>query len=155
MEQLPPLLLVDFDGTLVFTEERWNKCEEETKGKNKSEFWQCYQSPKYMYLDKPNFRVIEFVNKLAEKGVAVFILSGRMEDTQLQYSLMQLTTYNVRFNGVILRKRGDFSKDAVFKGKHATELMRSYNIILAIDDSKDVRDEFQKLGIRAISPDEI
>jgi len=148
-------IIVDLDGTLFFTQKRWELCEQETKGKNKTAFWECYQSAKFMHLDEPNLKVIDFVNEMARKGVAVFILSGRMEDTQLQYTLMQLTTYNVSFNGVILRKRGEFSKDSVFKGKHASELQKMYNIILAIDDSKEVREELQKMGIRAITPDEI
>jgi len=54
------MLVLDLDGTLFDTSARWNECEKLANG-NKRMFWECFQSPRFMNLDKPKREVIAFV----------------------------------------------------------------------------------------------
>jgi FMN phosphatase YigB (HAD superfamily) len=60
------ILILDLDGTLFDTSARWKECEKLTNG-NKRMFWECFQSSRFMNLDKPKWEVIKFVQQLIEE----------------------------------------------------------------------------------------
>ena len=72
------MLILDLDGTLFDTSARWKECEKLANG-NKRMFWECYQSPRFMNLDKPKWDVITFVQQLIEekKPEVIAVVSGR------------------------------------------------------------------------------
>ena len=140
---------VDIDGTLVDTQERYNMCLQEVgaksldelRGERRSAFWNCFQSEKYMNLDKPNWRVINYVNDLKRLGFKIKVLSGRME-SQREATIDQLARYGVQYDELILRKDKDFRKDYEYKGEIILNHVRQGWEVIVIDDSKAVRDVY-------------
>ncbi len=109
------MLVLDLDGTLFDTSARWNECEKLANG-NKRMFWECYQSPRFMNLDKPKWEVIEFVKQLIEEKEpeVIAVVSGRSEK-QREATLKQLSEIGIEPNDVVLRGEKDFRKDHEFK----------------------------------------
>ena len=118
------LLILDLDGTLFDTSERWNICKQMTK--TKKDFWDCYQSPKFMHLDKPRQEVINLVKEIiAKRNPVVIVISGRSEK-QLNETIRQLNEIGIFPSEIILRKEKDFRKDFEFKKEELEKLRRKY-----------------------------
>ena len=140
------ILVLDLDGTVVDTTKRFEMCLREVnanslaelKGKQRSAFWNCFQSPKYMNLDEPKQNVTEFVRKVKAKGYLVHIVSGRSEG-QLEATLEQLNKYNVPYDKITVRRPNDFRKDFEFKGEIISTYINEGHEVIIVDDSPDVR----------------
>jgi len=134
------MLILDLDGTLFDTSARWNECEKLANG-NKRMFWECYQSPRFMNLDKPKWDVITFVQQLIEekKPEVIAVVSGRSEK-QREDTLKQLSEIGIEPNEVVLRGEKDFRKDHEFKSDVVRRLKGKYGEgkVIAIDDSDAV-----------------
>ena len=142
------MLVLDMDSTLFDTSARWNECEKLANG-NKRMFWECYQSPRFMNLDKPKWEVIEFVKQLVEekKPEVIAVVSGRSEK-QREATLKQLSEIGIEPNEVVLRGEKDFRKDHEFKGDAIRRLREKYdqNKVIMIDDSDTVLEYLGKEG---------
>jgi len=134
------MLVLDLDGTLFDTSARWNECEKLANG-NKRMFWECYQSPRFMNLDRPKWEVIEFVKQLIEEKEpeVIAVVSGRSEK-QREATLKQLSEIGIEPNEVVLRGEKDFRKDHEFKRDAVRRLREKYdqNKVIMIDDSDTV-----------------
>ena len=121
------MLILDLDGTLFDTSARWKECEKLANG-NKRMFWECYQSPRFMNLDKPKWKVIEFVKQLIEekKPEVIAVVSGRSEK-QREATLKQLSEIGIEPNEVVLREEKDFRKDHEFKSDAIRRLKEKYD----------------------------
>jgi len=142
------MLVLDMDGTLFDTSARWNECEKLANG-NKRMFWECYQSPRFMNLDKPKWEVIEFVKQLIEEKEpeVIAVVSGRSEK-QREATLKQLSEIGIEPNEVVLRGEKDFRKDHEFKRDAVRRLREKYdqNKVIVIDDSDTVLEYLGKEG---------
>jgi beta-phosphoglucomutase-like phosphatase (HAD superfamily) len=142
------MLVLDLDGTLFDTSARWNECEKLANG-NKRMFWECYQSPRFMNLDKPKWEVIEFVKQLIEEKEpeVIAVVSGRSEK-QREATLKQLSEIGIEPNEVVLRGEKDFRKDHEFKRDAVRRLREKYdqNKAIVIDDSDTVLEYLGKEG---------
>ncbi len=142
------MLVLDLDGTLFDTSARWNECEKLANG-NKRMFWECYQSPRFMNLDKPKWEVIEFVKQLIEEKEpeVIAVVSGRSEK-QREATLKQLSEIGIEPNEVVLRGEKDFRKDHEFKRDAVRKLREKYdqNKVIVIDDSDAVLEYLGKEG---------
>ena len=118
------LLVLDMDGTLFDTTERWNQCQR-LYSNNKKGFWNCYQSETYMYLDVPKENVISLVKSLIDDETVIVVVSGRSEK-QSQETLGQLKAIGINANDVYLRKDKDFRKDYQFKAEVVSQLLQKY-----------------------------
>jgi len=146
------MLILDLDGTLFDTSARWNECEKLANG-NKRMFWECYQSPRFMNLDKPKWDVITFVQQLIEekKPEVIAVVSGRSEK-QREDTLKQLSAIGIEPNEVVLRAEKDFRKDHEFKSDVVRKLREKYGEgkVMAIDDSDAVLTYLEEEGIETI-----
>jgi len=142
------MLVLDMDGTLFDTSARWNECEKLANG-NKRMFWECFQSPRFMNLDRPKWEVIEFVKQLIEekKPEVIVVVSGRSEK-QREATLKQLSEIGIEPNEVVLRDEKDFRKDHEFKRDAIRRLREKYdqNKVIMIDDSDTVLEYLGKEG---------
>jgi len=140
------MLVLDLDGTLFDTSSRWNECEKLTKG-NKRMFWECFQSTRFMNLDKPKREVIELVQQIIEekKPEVIAIVSGRSEK-QRKETLKQLSEIGIEPNEVVLRGEKDFRKDHEFKRDAIRKLRGKYdqNKVIVVDDSDAVLEYLRK-----------
>jgi hydroxymethylpyrimidine pyrophosphatase-like HAD family hydrolase len=132
------LLILDLDGTLFDTSARWEQCQKLFPN-NKKEFWNCFQSEKYMSLDTPKENVISLAKSLIDSDTVVVVVSGRSE-RQREKTIEQLKSINITPNEVYLRKDKDFRKDYQFKSDIISQLLQKYNPqeVIIIDDSDEV-----------------
>jgi len=146
------MLILDLDGTLFDTSARWEECEKLTNG-NKRMFWECFQSPRFMNLDKPKWDVITFVQQLIEekKPEVIAVVSGRSEK-QREDTLKQLSAIGIEPNEVVLRGEKDFRKDHEFKSDAIRRLKEKYDQdkVIAIDDNDVVLKYLEEEGIEVI-----
>ncbi|MCI4408311.1 MAG: hypothetical protein JHC26_04415, partial [Thermofilum sp.] len=98
------LVACDLDGTLISSTERFETCQK-LYPNNKKEFWSCFQSERFMHLDKPINKVVEFVKSLINENTVTVIISGRSEK-QLNKSVEQLNSIGIKFDEIYLRKEG-------------------------------------------------
>lgn len=153
------VVILDMDGTVVSTEERFNMCLkevnakslEELKGAQRKAFWSCFLSEKYMHLDTPKDNVIRVVRELKSRGYTIHVVSGRTEN-QLNATIEQLQKFNVPYDKITLRRIGDYRKDYEFKGEVVRSYVEQGFEVIIIDDSADVR---ALLPERAYSPDNL
>ncbi len=128
------LLVLDIDGTLINTNARFERCLKESK--NSKEFWNCYESEKYIDLDEPNWAVINFVKSLINEDAYIAIISGRNERLR-QATIKQLTSIGIPINELHLRKDGDFRKGFEVKQERINELidkLKPCEVIIFDDD---------------------
>jgi len=151
------MLILDLDGTLFDTSARWNECEKLANG-NKRMFWECFQSPRFMNLDKPKREVIRFVQQLIEekKPEVIAVVSGRSEK-QREDTLKQLSEIGIEPTEVVLRGEKDFRKDHEFKREAVRKLMEKYDQdkVIMIDDSEAVLKYLEEDGIETIDAKKI
>mgnify|MGYP000704592924 FL=1 len=102
-------------------------------------FWKIFLSPKYMYLDKPRFDVINYMHKLKEEGYKIIIVTGRVLESQGEETEKQLKKYNVPYDEIYFRRKRDKRKDYEFKTSIIQWLIfRGYEIIEVHEDSEEV-----------------
>ncbi|ALG97061.1 hypothetical protein [Sulfolobus monocaudavirus SMV4] len=151
------MLVLDLDGTLFDTSARWYECEKLANG-NKRMFWECFQSPRFMKLDKPKWEVIKFVQQLIEekKPEVIAVVSGRSEK-QREATLKQLLDIGIEPNEVVLRGKKDFRKDHEFKKDAVRKLREKYDQdkVIMIDDSDAVLKYLEEDGIETIDAKKI
>jgi len=132
------LLILDLDGTLFDSQKRWEECQR-LNPNNKREFWNCFQSEKFMDLDEPRLNLINYVKSLINENTTVVIVSGR-NSRQYNKSIEQLNKIGIIPNEIYLRADKDFRKDFEFKAEIVMKILQKYNAeeIFMIDDSNDV-----------------
>ncbi|RLE90398.1 MAG: hypothetical protein DRN04_15185 [Thermoprotei archaeon] len=107
--------------------------------KLRSKFWKIFLSPKYMYLDKPRFDVINYMRKLKDKEYKIIIVTGRVLEIQGEETEKQLREYNVPYDEIYFRRKRDKRKDYEFKTSIIQWLIsRGYEIIEVHEDSEEV-----------------
>jgi len=132
------LMILDLDGTLLDTQNRWNECQKIFPN-NKREFWNCYQSERFMDLDNPKENVINYLRSLISDNTIVVVISGR-SIKQYNKTVEQLKSINIIPQEIYLRGEKDFRKDYEFKASIVSQILQKYNAeeIIMIDDSDDV-----------------
>lgn len=137
----------DLDGVLFDVSKRLEKALEEIGEKNLNElsktqkriFWDIFLSTKYMYLDRPNIKLVKHIQDLKSNNVKIIIVTGRREDRQGEYTLKQLQEAGIEYDEIYFRPPGYYQKDYVFKTEIVKKLLRrGYKIIEFWDDNKEV-----------------
>ena len=142
-------VVFDIDGTLVDVSKRLEVCQKESK--NKKEFWACFLSERYLYLDLPIERTIKLLQKYWSEGVKIIIITGRTKNME-KYTLIQLSAFNIFWNEIYFREVNDFRKDYEYKSEILKKMKEKYEILFIVDDSEEVRKAAEGLGIKAIDP---
>lgn len=107
--------------------------------KLRNKFWKIFLSPKYMYLDKPRFDVINHMHKLKREGYKIVIVTGRVLETQGEETKKQLEKYNVPYDEIYFRRRKDKRKDYELKESIIQRLiLKGYEIAEVHEDSEDI-----------------
>ena len=136
----------DLDGVLVDVSERLARCLRESNGRRDAVFWNCFLSSKYMYLDKPNRSLIDYVRRLKELGYRIVIVTGRRRDTQYEATIAQLEAFGIPFDEIYMREPGDYRKDHEFKMDIVKKLLsKGYRVVEVWDDSERVVETLKKL----------
>ncbi len=137
----------DLDGVLFDVNERLKKTLEELgvkkfddlSKKQRNIFWRIFLSPKYMYLDNPNTKLIKHLNELKSNKIKIIIVTGRSEDAQREYTLRQLKSTGIEYDEIYFRPKNYYQKDYIFKTEIVKRLLRKgYEIIEFWDDNEEV-----------------
>jgi FMN phosphatase YigB (HAD superfamily) len=134
----PKILILDLDGTLFDSQKRWEECQK-LNPNNKREFWNCFQSEKFMDLDEPRMNLINFAKSLIEINTITIVVSGR-NIRQYNKTVEQLNKIGIIPNEIYLRGDRDFRKDFEFKADIISKILQKYiaEEIIMIDDSDEV-----------------
>jgi hydroxymethylpyrimidine pyrophosphatase-like HAD family hydrolase len=132
------ILILDLDGTLFDSQNRFNECQK-LFANDKRGFWNCFQSERFMDLDIPKENVLNFVKPLINENTITIIVSGRSVK-QYNKTLEQLNKIGIIPNEIYLRGERDFRKDFEFKASIIVQILEKYNAneIIMVDDSDDV-----------------
>jgi len=135
------VVVFDIDGVLIDCSKRLLKCEEEA-GSSKRLFWNCFLSPKYMHLDKPIDFGFEVLRDRIAKGLNIVIITGRT-DNMTQKTVEQLKSLGVEGVPIVFRRRGNFTKDYIYKPSAAKRL--GLEVLEVHEDDFEVLKSFKEL----------
>ena len=141
------LVIVDIDGTILDTSERWNQALEVALPPS-AKFWDAYMDSSKVKLDKPIPNTAVFLNMLKQdRNVEIVYLSGR------RTSLMKETKRLMEKEGfpqgkIILRKKGLHTKE--FKFDEMKELQKDNDVLAYVTDEFSEFPVAESLDIKAI-----
>jgi HK97 family phage prohead protease len=84
---------------------------------------------------------------------AIFVVTGRLEKDR-DRTTQELSDAGVTFDELIMRPDQVLTSNE-FKGVKAKELMKTYNVMVAVDNDEGARAAYRAAGITAISPDDV
>ena len=135
----PRCILVDIDGTLADTSHRIHHLNKTPKD------WENWNGS--MEKDEPKTIIVEIVKLLAEKDIAVLLVTGRFE-AHRKKTLKWLLKHNIPFNAMYMRKNGDFRSDHIIKQEIFRETIQPmFDTIAAFEDRKSVVDMWREAGL--------
>ncbi|AEV88347.1 5'-hydroxyl kinase [Actinoplanes sp. SE50] len=128
--ELPPVVLVDIDGTVALMTGRspfeWHRVGE----------------------DEPNPAVITAVRAMHAAGHAIVFCSGRDEVCRAETEAWLELFVDVPYEGLFLRPEGDSRKDAVVKREiFDTEIRDRWRVVGVFDDRQQVVRMWRALGL--------
>ena len=119
---LPKAVICDLDGTLALL-----------NGRSPFDASKCDQ-------DLPNIPVVNMVKNYYQLGYKILLVSGR-EDVYQPQTEKWLARLNISYTELIMRKAGDYRKDAIIKREiFETFIDGKYFVELVLDDRNQVVD---------------
>jgi HK97 family phage prohead protease len=98
-----------------------------------------------------NRKLLEYLDSFSD--TLIFVVTGRLESTRDE-TLEQLTDAGVRFSELLMRSDESVTSNE-FKASTAEELLRTYNVMVAIDNDSGARSAYRDQGITALSPSDV
>lgn len=144
----------DIDGVIADISERLKKALEPFGKKNveelsreeKKKFWEEFLNPQLIKLDKPKVETIEYIKRLSGKGVKIIIITGRNEEKQKVETIEQLKSWNIPYDEIYFRRKGDLRREEIYKKSVIKSLLkRGYRIIELWEDNQRVIDSIRGL----------
>lgn len=134
-------IIVDLDGTLCDCEHR-RKLKE---GTNKIDFAH-FLSPENVIKDPLNVWCKELILAMRSQYAIIFV-SGR-EDALEQTTRNWCEKHYVPFDGLFMRKSGDYRKDCEVKTEiYEQHIKDNYEILFVVEDRKQVVDMWRGMGM--------
>jgi predicted kinase len=123
---LPKAIICDLDGTLCLM-----------NGRSPFDASTCDQ-------DLPNMPVLNMVKQYHALGYAIILASGR-EDLYMSQTKTWLDNHGVKYDMLLMRKSGDFRKDAIIKREiFEQHIEGKYFVELVLDDRNQVVELWRK-----------
>jgi predicted secreted acid phosphatase len=137
----PQAIIVDIDGTIADCSHRAIHVNNLEGRKN----WSAFNSR--MHLDEPKHRVLAIVQAMADKGVAVILLTGRFNEFK-SVTLDWLGKHGVPFNTLIMRPDKDFRSDHVIKEELYEKCIQPFfDVVFVLDDRDSVVEMWRARGL--------
>lgn len=102
-----------------------------------------------MNREEPNMALVEFLNK---QSSTIMLVTGSDESNREQ---MERRLQRSGLNYITMYMNNTEEDDDVFKYYMAQDLMRTDEVILAIDNSSSARRAYASLGIRTSAPENV
>lgn len=102
-------------------------------------------------LDDHPIREVIKILKWAQFGgrTKIFLITGR-PDRYRSITSTWLTTHQVPYHRLLMRKQGDFRSDTVVKQEIFEKHCKNYNVLFALEDRDKVVDMWRELGVRCL-----
>jgi HK97 family phage prohead protease len=106
--------------------------------------------------------LITFNNDLNEKVYAylesfedtdIIVVTARLESERAE-TVAELDSFGIDYEQLIMKPDAD-TDSTEFKKLAAETLLQTYNVMVAVDDSADIREAYSSLGITAIAPGDV
>jgi HK97 family phage prohead protease len=106
--------------------------------------------------------LITFNNDLNEKVYAylesfedtdIIVVTARTESERAE-TVAELDSFGIDYEQLIMKPDAD-TDSTEFKKLAAETLLQTYNVMVAVDDSADIREAYSSLGITAIAPADV
>jgi HK97 family phage prohead protease len=106
--------------------------------------------------------LITFNNDLNEKVYAylesfedtdIIVVTARLESERAE-TVAELDSFGIDYEQLIMKPDAD-TDSTEFKKLAAETLLQTYNVMVAVDDSADIREAYSSLGITAIAPADV
>ena len=137
-------IIVDLDGTLCDCEHR-----RKLKDNGKIDFG-CFLDPENVAKDPLNNWCRELIMGMGDMGYRIICVSGR-EDALKDVTKKWLEKYNVPYDGLFMRKSGDYRKDCEVKIEIYNKYIKdNYEILFIVDDRKQVVDMWREMGMTVL-----
>lgn len=101
--------------------------------------------------DGRNETVYSFIDDMED--TSVFIVTGR-EESERERTVKQLEDLDIEYSRLFMNT-GSTAQTAEFKKATAEELLKTYNIILAIDNNETMRAVYRELGITSLDVSDV
>jgi hypothetical protein len=138
-------IIVDLDGTLADIGHRLKYVE---PGKRKD--WKSFFAE--MHLDQLNEWCRELMLAMKNAGFRIDIVSGRPDDYK-DVIIAWLKQYNVPFDGIHLRKGGDFRQDDIVKREILYADFKKDDVLFVVDDRPSVVKMWREEGLVCLQCD--
>lgn len=90
----------------------------------------------------------------ATNSISIFLFSGR-EDVCLQDTVQWLSNYEVPYDQLVMRKKGDNRKDSIVKREMYEEHVKDkYNVLFVVDDRPQVIRMWKEQGLAVFNADQ-
>jgi HK97 family phage prohead protease len=83
----------------------------------------------------------------------IIIVTARLE-SERQATVSELEIFDIDYEQLIMKPDAD-TDSTEFKKLTAETLLETYNVMVAVDDSADIREAYSSLGITAIAPADV
>ena len=98
-----------------------------------------------------NQRLINYLDTFDD--TEIIIVTARL-DSERQATIRELDSLSVDYDQLLMKPNEDVESPD-YKEAVAEELLKTWNVMLAIDDREDIRERFRRLGITTVDVDEI
>lgn len=98
-----------------------------------------------------NRRLIDYLDTFDDTEIV--IVTARLEDER-QATVQELETLDVDYDQLIMKPNAEVDSPD-YKEEVASQLLETWNVMLAIDNDPDNRERFRRLGITTVDVDEI
>lgn len=99
-----------------------------------------------------NGRVIpDVLDWVTSQEVGIILVTGRLESTR-DATKQQLSKLGIDYDQLLMNDLGSSAKSNEFKKVTAENLLKLYNVVLAIDNDGGARDAYKSLGIPVVDP---
>ena len=105
-----------------------------------------------IFLDgETNRNLLRYLDSFPD--TAINVVTGRLEEDR-ERTTKELSDAGVRFDKLIMRPDQVLTSNE-FKGVTAKELLKTYNVMVAIDNDSGARSAYRAAGITAIAPEDV
>ena len=95
--------------------------------------------------------ITEVADWVGKQEVGIELITGRLESTRAQ-TVEQLAKLGMDYDHLYMNDLGSNAKAVEFKKKTAQELLKTYDVVLAIDNDGGAREAYASLGIPVVDP---
>lgn len=135
VDGLPLIVIVDIDGTIAHMNGRRGPFDWHRVG-----------------VDDVDWTMLELLHAIKDSPLKpkVFMVSGRDEECRGE-TIEWMNAAGVPYDELLMRPKGDYRKDKVVKKEiYENHIAGKYNVMLVLDDRKQVVDMWRSLGLKCL-----